>query len=154
VRPAIAVRARGALLGLLLAAAAAGGTGAEAQTAFALTRIELVFHNGRGDITVPLRYPDLRAYATLRFTGSGVLQATWRVDGRILATVVEPTLFGETLMFASPRAPASALPTFEPGLHRVTLDVSVPRPAFRLPEITYFVTAEDWEDFKKRMEKS
>lgn len=143
------IRRRNALLILVLIALAWGGSRAAAHSAFALSRVELMFQNGRGDITIPLRYPDLRVYAILRFTGTGILRATWKVDGRIVATVLEPVLFGEVLMFVMPRTPP--LPTFEPGLHRVTLDVAEPRPAFKLPEITYFVTAEDYEDFKKRM---
>jgi len=144
-------RRRSALLLLVVATLAWGVPPATARPSFALARIELVFQNGRGDITVPLRYPDLRVYATLQFTGAGILRATWKVDGRILATVAEPVVFGEILMFAIPRT--VPLPTFEPGLHRVALEVVQPRPAFKLPEITYFVTAEDYEDFKKRMEK-
>lgn len=147
-------RGRRPFLAVVLAGLVWGGSQAAAQPAFALTRLELVFQNGRGDITVPLRYPELRAYATLQFTGSGILHATWKVDGRVLGTVVEPTVFGEMLIFATPRGASPFLPTFEPGLHRVTLEVVEPRPAFRVPEITYFVTAEEYEDFKKRMEKS
>ena len=49
------------LLVLMLVTVAWGGSPAPAQPEFALTRVELVFQNGRGDITVPLRYPDLRA---------------------------------------------------------------------------------------------
>ena len=139
------------LLGLILIAPAWSGLPAVAQPAFALTRVELTFQNGRGDITVPLRYPDLRVYAVLLFSGTGTLRATWKVDGRALANVVEPVVFGEVLMFATPRIPPLA--TFEPGLHRVRLEVIEPRLAFKVPEITYFVTAEDYEDFKKRMEK-
>jgi hypothetical protein len=116
-----------------------------AQGAFALTRAELVFVNRRPDITVPLRYPNLRAYAMLRFTGVGILRATWKVDGRMLGTVVHPTMFGEDAILVSPE-----LPTVEPGQHRVTLDVDAPRPAFKMPEITYFVTAEDYEEWRKK----
>jgi hypothetical protein len=144
-------RARSAFLVFALVALAWGGSPAVAQSALALTRVELLFQNGRGDITIPLRYPDLRAYAILRFDGSGILQATWKVDGRILSTVAEPTVFGEMLILATPRTPP--LPTFEPGLHRVALEITAPKPAFKIPEITYFVTAEEYEEFKKRMEK-
>jgi hypothetical protein len=130
-------------------ALAAVGVAAPARAqAFALTRLELVFANGRGEITVPLRYPQFHAFGMLRFTGTGVLQGTWKVDGRILGQVTEPTLFNEDLIITTP-----VLPTFEPGLHRVTLEVRRPAPTFRLPTITYFVTAEDYEDFRKRMEQ-
>ena len=141
---------RSLVLGLLmLALLGLPAASVSAQPAFALTRIELVFPNGRGEITVPLRYPQLRTFGMLRFSGSGIVQAMWKVDGRIVAPVVEPSLFHEDLIVATPE-----LPTFEPGLHRVTLDVNDPKPAFKRPTITYFVTAEDYEDFKKRTEKS
>ena len=141
-------------LGLGAIAAACGAGRARAQQTFSLRRIELVFHHGKPDITVPLRYPDLRVYATLQFVGSGLLQARWKVDGRIIGSVTESILFGETLIFASPRTPTSALPTIEPGIHRATLEVTQPPPAFKLPELTYFVTAEDWEEFRKKRESS
>jgi hypothetical protein len=118
---------------------------ARAQAKFGVVRVELVFVNRRADITVPLRYPHLRAYAMVRFSGNGVLRATWKIDDRLVGTVVEPTILGDGRIIASPE-----LSTVEPGLHRVTLDIADPRPAFRIPEITYFVTAEDYEEFKKK----
>ena len=133
---------------LALAIAASAPLTAATQTAFTLTRIELVFTNGRGDITVPLRYPELRVFGLLRFAGLGVLHGTWKVDGRLIATVAEPTLFGEDVILVTPD-----LPTLEPGLHRVTLEMIEPKPAFKIPTITYFVTAEDYQDFKKRTER-
>ena len=140
---------RRAAAALATVAALAGGSApAGAQPAFALTRVELMFHNGRGDITVPLRYPDLRAYALLHFSGSGVFRATWKVDGLVLSSVAEPTVFGEMLILSTPRTPS--LPTVEPGLHRVALEVLAPQVGFKIPEITYFVTGEEYEEFRKR----
>ncbi len=117
------------------------------QAPFTVTRVELVYPNGRGEITVPHRYPDLRAFGLLRFSGLGVAQGTWKVDGRIIGPIAEPTAYGEDLILASP-----PLPTFEAGQHRVTLDLTNPPPAFRIPQITYFVTNEDMETFRKRTE--
>ena len=117
---------------------------ADAQ-AFTVTRVELVFPHGRGEITVPLRYPDLRAFGLLRFSGIGVAQGTWKVDGRIIAPIAEPTTFGEDVILSTP-----PLPAVEAGQHRVTLELTHPTPAFRIPEITYFVTNEDFETFRKR----
>lgn len=130
-------------------AAALGASHAVAQLAFALNRIELIFPNGRGDITIPLRYPEFRAYALLQFTGNGFVQGNWKVDGRIIGPIAEPVVFGEMLILASP-----VLPTFEQGLRRLTLEVTEPKPAFKIPVITYFVTGEEYEEFKKRMERA
>ncbi|HEV8585696.1 MAG TPA: hypothetical protein VGT02_12065 [Methylomirabilota bacterium] len=132
---------------LLVLVALAGPDRVGAQAPFTVTRVELVFPNGRGEITVPLRYPDLRAFGLLRFSGIGVAQGTWKVDGRIIGPIAEPTAYGEDLIISSP-----SLPTFEAGQHRVTLDLTNPHPTFRIPEVTYFVTNEDLETFRKRME--
>jgi hypothetical protein len=141
-------RRRRVLAALVLALAALACPRAAApQAPFTATRIELVFPNGRGEITVPLRYPDLRAFGLLRFSGLGVAQGTWKVDGRIIGPLAEPTVYGEDLIVASP-----PLPTFEPGQHRLTLDLARPQPTFKIPEITYFVTGEDYETFRRRME--
>lgn len=135
------------LAALLALTALAWPRPADAQAPFAVTRVELVFPNGRGEITVPNRYPDLRAFALLRFGGIGVAQGTWKVDGRIIGPIAEPTVYGEDLILSTP-----ALPTVEAGRHRVTLDLTQPHAAFKIPEITYFVTNEDFETFRKRME--
>ena len=115
---------------------------------FALRRIELVFQNGRTDIVVPRGFPNLRVYATLNFSGTGSLRATWKVDGRPIGLIAEPVVFGQTLMFAN--GPNVILPTTDPGQHTVTLEIENPKSAFQLPRITYFVTAEEYEDFQKR----
>jgi hypothetical protein len=120
---------------------------ASAQQPFTVTRVELVFANGRGEITVPLRYPDVRVFGLLRFSGIGVAQGSWKVDGRIVAPIAEPTVFGEDLIVATP-----ALPALEAGQHRVTLELTHPQPTFKIPEVSYFVTNEDYEAFRKRME--
>jgi hypothetical protein len=137
------------LVVLSIAVVAGGPRIASTQATFTVTRIELTFANGQGDITVPLRYPEFRAFGLLRFVGLGVLRAEWKVDGRLLGAAVEPTVVGEDLILTTP-----VLPTFEPGLHRLTLEVTDPKPGFKIPTITYFVTAEDYEDFKKRTEKA
>jgi hypothetical protein len=140
-------RPRLLLAALLLVAAMAWMPPADAQAPFTVTRVELVFPNGRGEITVPLRYPDLRAFGLLRFSGIGVVQGNWKVDGRIMGPVAEPTVYGEDLILSSP-----SLPTFEAGQHRLTLELTNPRPTFKIPDLTYFVTNEDFETFRKRME--
>lgn len=132
----------------LLAGSLAIWTAYAASPAFALRRIELVFQNGRTDIVVPRRFPNLRVYATLNFSGTGILRATWKVDGRPIGLIAEPVVFGERLVFAS--GPTVILPTTDPGQHTVTLEIDHPKPALRLRRITYFVTAEEYEDFQRR----
>jgi hypothetical protein len=136
--------AAGALLAALAGPAAlrAASPSPTPAPALALVELELVFQNGRPDVTVPRNFPGLRVHARAGFHGSGLFDAFWVVDGRILAPVTEPVMFGEVLLFSSPRQPA--LPTFEPGLHTVTLQVRSPRVAGRLPSISYFVTADEF----------
>jgi hypothetical protein len=137
------------LAGVLAALAAAcllpAGTFAASPPppVFAVIQMELLFQNGRPDITVPRNFPGLRAYARATFRGTGLLEAFWMVDDRILADVSEPVMFGESLLFASPQQPP--LPTFEPGLHRVTLQLrNPPGPGRVVPTIAYFVTADEF----------
>ena len=131
-----------------LGAALAAGTGAQAASGpsdqFVLTQVELLFQNGRPDITVPKSFPGLRVYARATFQGSGLFDALWVVDGRIIGVVTESVMFGETLLFATPRQPP--VPTYEPGIHRVTLQVRTPHVAGRIQAITYFVTADEFVD--------
>ncbi len=84
---------------------------------FSLTRVELRFENGRGEITVPKDYQGLKVFADVLFTGSGLLTAAWEVDGRTLSIIHEYLTFGSRKVLTTPDLPP--LPTFEPGLHTV-----------------------------------
>jgi hypothetical protein len=110
-----------------------------ASLPFSLRRLELRFDNGRGDVTVPRDSRDLTAYVDVLFNGTGQLIAQWEVDGRVLAVVHEYLTFGSRTTIRTPTVPP--LPTFEPGLHRLTLRVLQPAVSFEIPVITYYVTA-------------
>jgi hypothetical protein len=138
-------KAVAALLVVAFAAASGGSEGsrAEAQQTFAVTQIAMAFDNGRPDVTVPRNYPDLRASAFVDFQGTGLFQALWVVDDRILGAVTEQVLPDQSLQLASPAQPF--LPTFEPGRHTVTLQVRTPQSLVRIPVLTYFVTADEYQ---------
>jgi len=106
---------------------------------FSLRRVELRFDNGRGEITVPKNFEKLKALALVEFNGSGLLEATWEVDGRTLLIIREFLTFGSLATFTTPDNPP--LPTFEPGVHRVAFRITSPPATFEIPTITYFVTA-------------
>ncbi len=108
------------------------------QGPLSIRRIELRFADGRGYITIPQKTRGLRAYADLTFNGSGLLKAAWEVDGRVIGLVREYLTFGGQTTLASPEHPE--LPTFEPGLHRVTLRIDPSIPAPPPPTIFYMVT--------------
>lgn len=123
------------------AAATATVTGLLVTPAAELTleRVELSFANNRPEIVVRRDEAGLKARARLRHAGSGLLRASWEVDGRILAPpVTRHVLLGERVELESP-----TLPTFEPGTHTVRLVVASPAPAVPLPAIIYLVRPGD-----------
>ncbi len=118
------------------------GSGGKTTGPLKITRIELNFSNGRGEITVPMN-SRMRPYAIIRFDGNGLFRAVWEVDGRKLEDVAINITFGDTLTLRT--RPDTILPTFEPGPHRLTLNVTEPAAGFDIPVITYFVTGEALE---------
>lgn len=103
-----------------------------------LRSVALTFSNERGEITVP-RDSRPTAHATIRFNGNGLFRANWVVDDYTVETVSLTVTYGNTLELDT--APATVLPTLEPGRHLVTLHIDNPVPPFDLPVITYTVTA-------------
>ncbi len=105
---------------------------------FDIRRIELYFGNRRGEITVDQFYPDLQAYADVRFVGTGLLQGFWEVDGTMLNTVSQHLTFGGSVTLKTPEIPT--LSTFEPGTHIVRFVITNPVTELTLPSILYYVT--------------
>ena len=115
-------------------------TGALAE--FRIDRVQLYFENGRAEITVRRNQPNLRAYADIRFTGSGILRGYWEVDGRLLSNVNKHLVYGRTVTIPSPEVPS--LPTFVSGTHIVRFVITEPSQEIPLPVAVYFVTAEEY----------
>lgn len=106
---------------------------------FDLVRMELSFGNQRPEIVVGRGEQGLAARALLRFTGAGLLQARWEVDGRPVGPPVSRHVNpGDATELLSP-----ALPTFDPGTHEVRLIVTSPPPPLPLPTILYLVRPGD-----------
>ncbi|HHM04535.1 MAG TPA: hypothetical protein ENJ19_02170, partial [Gammaproteobacteria bacterium] len=101
-----------------------------------INRVELQFENGRGDITVPLN-ASLKAQALINYTGNGVLAARWVVDGRPIQQINRSLSFGSDVVIETGDIPP--LPTFEPGSHRLSLQILQPRANLRIPVLRYFV---------------
>jgi hypothetical protein len=98
-------------------------------------------HNGER-ITVPRNTKGLRAAAIITYNGHGMLRGRWVADGQILGFVTKQLLPGmREAIIASPAVPA--FPTYATGLHTVRFEIQDPPPAFELPSIHYFVTAEE-----------
>lgn len=98
---------------------------------------------GSGErITVPRNTKGLRAAAIITYNGHGMLRGRWVADGQILGFVTKQLLPGmREAIIASPAVPA--FPTYATGLHSVRFEILDPVPAFDLPSIQYFVTAEE-----------
>jgi len=113
----------------------------EAGADFELKRIELYFSNRRPEITVERNYAELKAFAAIRFVGSGLLQGRWEVDGRLLSTVNQHLTYAKDVVLETPEIPP--LPTFDTGSHIVRFLVTSPITAIPLPSIVYFVTPDE-----------
>jgi hypothetical protein len=111
----------------------------EAASSFTLKRVELYFDRDRRSIeaSVDQYTKGFKAYAELRFVGSGNLRGYWEVDGRILGSVNRHLAIGPTVVLETPEAPP--LPTFEAGTHLLRFIVTSPDVAFELPTIAYTV---------------
>ncbi len=119
-------------------ASTAVNIGSEASASFAIKRIELYFDNRRGEITVGRNRKGLKAYADIRFVGSGLLSGFWEVDGRRILDVNRHLSFGTSVMLSTPDVPD--LPTFDTGVHVVRFVVLNPPLPISLPQALYFVT--------------
>lgn len=102
----------------------------------AIKSIELSFQNGQGDITLSADSQP-QPQAIIAFNGNGLFQAQWQVDGRVIEQVSLNVVFGKTLKLY-PLA-ATQFPTFEPGLHTVSLKILAPQSTLDSPLISYFI---------------
>lgn len=107
-----------------------------------IERLQLYFDNRLPKTTVARNEASLQAHASIRYSGSGLLQAFWEVDGRIIERIDRHLLVGGTLQLSTPKH--VQLPTFITGPHRIRLVITSPAisPA-SLPEAVYFVTPQD-----------
>jgi hypothetical protein len=126
-------------VGLTATASIAFQITGEAAAGFTLKRVELYFDRERRSIetSVDQHTKGFKAYAELRFVGSGNLRGYWEVDGRILGTVNRVLTIGPTVVLESPETPP--LPTFEAGTHLLRFVVVSPAFRLELPTIVYTV---------------
>ncbi len=111
-----------------------------------IQRIELYFNNRQPQITVKQNQRDLKAFVDIRYSGSGLLQGLWEVDGRGFSRVqVQLDRNRQLVTLQTPVAPP--LPTQAVGSHRVRFIITRPALDIIFPQAIYFVTAEraDWK---------
>ncbi|OGW28625.1 MAG: hypothetical protein A2X59_03470 [Nitrospirae bacterium GWC2_42_7] len=113
----------------------------DAASDFNINRINLYFENKRAETTVERNFPKLRAYADIRFVGSGLFQGYWEVDGRMISPVNQHLTYGRSITLLTPDIPS--LPTIDPGSHIVRFVITNPQIEMPLPSIVYFVTPKE-----------
>ena len=118
----------------------------DSAASFNVKRVELYFDNNRAEVTVQKYFPNLKAYADIRYTGSGLLEGYWEVDGRIISRVHQMLTFGAMTTLKTPDLPA--LPTFDPGSHIIRFVITNQGVGLPTPALIYFVTN---EEFKGKM---
>lgn len=119
----------------------------DAAADFDIKRIELYFENRRAEITIPKNYKGLKAFADIKFTGSGLLKGYWEVDGRILSYVNQHITYGREVTLQTPTIPP--LPTFEAGTHTVRFVITNPSVDIPIPSALYFVTTQEVKEIFK-----
>ncbi len=113
----------------------------EAGAELRITRMQLYFGNRRAETTVKRNDPSLKAFVDIRFTGSGLLEGYWEVDGRILSHVKKHIVYGRSVTFETPDTPP--LPTFDTGTHLLRFVLTSPE-NIPVPEAIYFVSSEEF----------
>ncbi|HEX2966496.1 MAG TPA: hypothetical protein VHO84_11965, partial [Syntrophorhabdaceae bacterium] len=99
------------------------------------------FGNKRPEITVEKNHEKLIAFASITYENSGLLEAHWEVDGRIVSRVSQYLTYGNKYTFKTPDM--AGLPTFDPGTHIVRFVVTAPGgTGLVAPSLLYFVTAQ------------
>jgi hypothetical protein len=113
------------------------GPGAAFQLAF----LQLRFEDGKAYTVVPKDFPRLKAFADIKYEGTGLLRVQWLVDGIPFGTFITRTLaFAADTVVDSGVLPG--LPTIMPGMHEVSLRIFDPVVDFTVPVIRYFVSAD------------
>ena len=110
------------------------------RSAFAVSYINLRFDDGKAYKVVPKGFGNLTAFAEIKYEGTGVLLAQWKVDGTPFKTVSLTMPFATESVIDSGEIPG--LPTVIPGLHEVTLNIIQPQAEFEIPVVRYFVTVD------------
>ena len=108
---------------------------------FSVSYIQIRFDDGTNYKVVPKNFSPLKAFADIKYEGTGNFYAQWMIDGVPFSMVSQALAFAQQWVFDSGEIPG--LPTIIPGIHEVTLNIIQPQVEFAVPVIRYFVTAEE-----------
>jgi len=118
------------------------GLAADVPGSLKVDRIMLYFENQRAETTVERAGQKIRAYVDLRYSGSGLLEGSWEVDGRLLSRVSQHIRGGSrSITLQVPKSPG--IPTMDPGTHILRFVLTNPAPELPVPSILYFVVPKD-----------
>lgn len=110
-----------------------------------IQRLDLYLSNRQPKMTVKQYQRGVKAFVDIRYTGAGLLQGQWEIDGRLFSKVSRQLYQGrQKVTIQTPLAPA--LPTHALGTHRVRFVVTRPELGVEFPLAVYFVEA-DAEQF-------
>ncbi len=109
----------------------------ESMADLTIRKIDLYFENMRPEVTVERGHKGLKAFADISYTGNGLFEGYWEVDGRVISRVFQQLTFGGLLKLQTPDIPE--LPTFDPGTHRIRFVITRPTQGLPTPVIIYFV---------------
>ena len=111
------------------------------RAAFGVSFLQLRFDDGKSYRVVPKGLPSLKAFADIKYEGTGLLRVQWLVDGTPLGAFITRALnFAADTTVDSGALPG--LPTVMPGMHEVSLRIFDPAVDFTIPMIRYFVSAD------------
>ena len=104
-----------------------------------VTNIYLSFENKQPRQTVQRRQKGLQAFADIYYTGAGMIEGCWVVDGQVFADIAQNVTGVGAVRIGSPGTPG--LPTILEGLHIVGLVIKNPVQPFKPVRLSYFVSA-------------
>ncbi len=104
----------------------------------ALEAAEITLDNGKYYQVVPRNSRAIRARLKLKMRGTGIVSGYWIVDGQPSYFFNETAYQGQVKTIPTPEVPG--LPTFDPGMHTITLQLTRPSIAVAVfPTLRYFV---------------
>lgn len=109
----------------------------ETMADLSIKKVDLYFENKRPEITIEKGYKGLKAFADISYTGTGLFEGYWEIDGRIISRVYQQLTYGGLLKLQTPEIPE--LPTYDPGTHRIRFVITRPAQNIPVPVIIYFV---------------
>jgi PKD repeat protein len=104
----------------------------------ALEAAEIALDNGKYYQVVPRNSKAIRARLQMKMRGTGIVSGYWIVDGQPSYFFNETAYQGQVKTIPTPEVPG--LPTFDPGMHTITLQLTRPSTTVAVfPTLRYFV---------------